>query len=973
MAFNFLKSLDADDIFISYSRDDGSAYLTGLDAALSAKGFSCFTDKRGTDANRLPPKTLFRKIRTCKTLVLLATPGALKSPENIAPEISEFAEANGTSKIVCVSFDQGAEFANWSSTPWYTYVEGKARERENANALKTGEPSPSVVETIVTASDYMKSKDRLRKYRNRTIMVLATLVLASIGAAILATIMFKRAATQTIRAAAASTRAAEATQAAQKALLQAIDAQGDALTAKLGAEIAKADATEQKRLADDATVKAQAAEARATSEQARAEKQGALADSRSFANHSQTLLRQGPDDLPNSVSLAVAAVRKSHTVEADTALRDSLAVLPHLRSSYKFAGHNAGVNVALSPDGKHFAILSSDHKLRIYESDKLRSNKTGGQIPIEQQTALKQFDCDCQEFALSSGLAYAAAVTAEGIRIIDLKRDTGSHLLKLVDGAADKVALSPGGRYLALYFNEGEDLGTLSKVRVLEAASGKVIKAFDDLNMRVKDIAFGPTGNLALGGEFTSLSGGRFRGRVLRWSLAAEVPDGKTEPELTEASFPEPEIIPEQGAVDAVAPGLDNTSFATDLGIWKRLSGRMDYDSLARLPYLHDFPSDSFIEKMAFGPDGRSVTLVRSISARDQNDNDRDEQDLEVWDTTGHRDLAQAFLTKEVYSVSIKPGAQLIYTLTGQPTSEEPARVFQVDGKELEGITFEPGSEEKDLDHFKPTDGYIVKTEGQSAVVWDVWGRRKIKAEFGDSLEKVGQATVSPGGRFLALSGPDKKDKNWVIVYRLNGDSYRKWKSILHEDEIVEMSLSADGQRLALLDVRDFGVASVVDVSSGRDVSPEILEKTDVSVMTLSPRGRYLVIMDSDNKSQLLDLSRGRKAKPLSLLDNTKIESLAFSRDDRYLGLGSDDGTLHVFDTKPSEGVIEIARLPHTGKLTAVAFSDDDRYIATASSDPHPNRIDEEESYPVRIWLLQPADLVTEATTRLKSLRAPVP
>jgi len=46
--------------------------------------------------------------------------------------------------------------------------------------------------------------------------------------AILATIMFKRAATQTIRAAAASTRAAEATRAAQKALLQAIDAQGDA-------------------------------------------------------------------------------------------------------------------------------------------------------------------------------------------------------------------------------------------------------------------------------------------------------------------------------------------------------------------------------------------------------------------------------------------------------------------------------------------------------------------------------------------------------------------------------------------------------------------------------------------------------------------------------------------------------------------------------------------------------------------------
>src|SRR5256885_15045300 len=101
MAFNFLKSLDADDIFISYSREDGSAYLKGLDAALSARGFSCFTDKRGTDANRLPPKTLFRKIRLCKTLVLLATPSALRKPENISPEVVEFADANGTARIGC--------------------------------------------------------------------------------------------------------------------------------------------------------------------------------------------------------------------------------------------------------------------------------------------------------------------------------------------------------------------------------------------------------------------------------------------------------------------------------------------------------------------------------------------------------------------------------------------------------------------------------------------------------------------------------------------------------------------------------------------------------------------------------------------------------------------------------------------------------------------------------------------------------
>jgi hypothetical protein len=198
MPLGFLKSLDADDIFISYSREDGSAYLTGLDAALSEKGFSCFTDRRGTDADPLPPATLFRKIRSCKTLVLLATPGAIKRPENIAAEVAEFAKTNGTARIVCVSFDRGMELADWPNTPWYIHVEGKAREREDPNSLITGEPTPAVVAAIVTASDYMKSKDRLGKYRDRALAGFLCLLAAGILAGSLAVYGFWQAQRQSV-------------------------------------------------------------------------------------------------------------------------------------------------------------------------------------------------------------------------------------------------------------------------------------------------------------------------------------------------------------------------------------------------------------------------------------------------------------------------------------------------------------------------------------------------------------------------------------------------------------------------------------------------------------------------------------------------------------------------------------------------------------------------------------------------------
>ncbi|HWT01290.1 MAG TPA: TIR domain-containing protein [Pyrinomonadaceae bacterium] len=289
MASNFLKNLESDDIFISYSRVDGSAYLTGLDAALSARGFSCFTDKRGTDADRLPPKTLFRKIRLCKTLVLLGTPGAVESPENITPELKEFTEANGTARIVCVSFDRGGSFAAFPQE-WDAYVVGKSREREAAAALTSGEPSPAVVETIATASNYMKSKDRLRKYRNRAIWVLAILVVSIIAAAVFAGLMIRRAAAETAKAAQATRDAEQALTEARAARQEAQTARAEAATQTAEAERQKGEAERQKGLADRATEKAEAqtrvarqAERDAREAAARAAAEGTRQEGQTFA------------------------------------------------------------------------------------------------------------------------------------------------------------------------------------------------------------------------------------------------------------------------------------------------------------------------------------------------------------------------------------------------------------------------------------------------------------------------------------------------------------------------------------------------------------------------------------------------------------------------------------------------------------------------------------------------------------------
>jgi WD40 repeat protein len=239
---------------------------------------------------------------------------------------------------------------------------------------------------------------------------------------------------------------------------------------------------------------------------------------------------------------------------------------------------------------------------------------------------------------------------------------------------------------------------------------------------------------------------------------------------------------------------------------------------------------------------------------------------------------------------------------------------------------------------------------------------------FGEVLKEVKVATVGPDGKFLVMAGSSTEGKRSLAVYRADRDSYREWKTIPQPDNDLEdpvaMSISADGKRLAVLYSYAERFVRIWRVEDGLDTTPANLHNAgDVSQMLLGPNGRFLVLTDSDNRTQLLDLSRGPNTNLRSLLEDTSISSIAFSADDRYLAVGAENGTAHVFDTSMPDD--EIANLIHTGRVTGMAFSDDSKYLATASSNPRPYHIDEGESYPVRIWLLQPADLIAEAQSRL--------
>ena len=954
MALNFLKFLDADDIFISYSREDGSAYLTGLDVALSKGGFSCFTDKRGTDAGKLPPETLYRKIRACKTFVLLATPGALKEPENIAPEVAEFAKANGTSRIVSVSFDQDEEFHEWDNTPWYEHVEGKAREREHPNTLKTGEPSEKVVEQIVAVSNYMKSKDRLRRYRNSALSVLGVLVIAIIAAAIVAGLMMKKAKAATDNATAAQQLADDATAAAEKSLSQALTAQMEAGMAQLGAEIAKADATEQKKVAETAAAQAREAKARAMQQQT-------IAKVRSLANSSQTLLRQRPQEIQRSMSRAVEAMQLSdsidmHILEADTALRDNVTLFARLKDSAK---HDQGTVLALSPDGKHFVKKLSQDKVGIYA--------------VGSDTLLKELACPPDRVAISSGLKYVVAAVDGGLKIFDLNDESKSRLLTNTEArSVDKIAMSPTGWYVAFTKLTGQGYLTESTLQVFETTDGNEIALFNTLETHINDVAYDVYGNLGVAGSYIDSERGKFTGRVYLWLVS----DGTfADPSLNRSNFPEPKTYTFENEVNAVAPGgLD--LFATDQGIWRREPnlGLMEEVTPSFKHVAVTPPSDSSVKHIAFSASGTTLTLVRAKDA------------LEVWDTLGEKELVKVVNDTAISSIGFKPDGQFI-AMPPKPGDDLSLVFGALDGKPGDSILYGPDSEDGQIIYQSRDNSFVVSAKEKVAVVWDVWGKKKQTATFDSTLGAVRAAALSKRGDFLVLS-----DSEYFIVYHSDGNSFKEQKRFKNPYDAREladkMSLSADGGKLAVI----HGYADYVMVWDilGRpnEITPEILrfqkgQKSKgferahgIKLIALSPSGLFLVAADEEKQSWIIDLSAGRTARMDTLLNDTQIESMGFSADDRYLGLGSDEGVLHIFDVKTSEGTTEIATLQHEGRITNVVFSDDNKYVATVSTNrpvvelyPAAYGANEEKySYPIRIWLLQPRELLKVARARLKSI-----
>src|SRR6267142_308395 len=164
------KFVFGDDIFISYSRRDGSQYATRLANELGALGFTCRFERLATKAGREIPSSLLRAVRRSYLLVLIGTAEAQQS-KAVHEEVTEFGK---TSRLIIPIIFEGVRLGDYVCTNgimekvardsgtarsqpgalWADEIHGLPTPCENPDSLRNHQPSPEVVSQISDACTF---------------------------------------------------------------------------------------------------------------------------------------------------------------------------------------------------------------------------------------------------------------------------------------------------------------------------------------------------------------------------------------------------------------------------------------------------------------------------------------------------------------------------------------------------------------------------------------------------------------------------------------------------------------------------------------------------------------------------------------------------------------------------------------------------------------------------------------------------
>ncbi|MFI5679372.1 nSTAND1 domain-containing NTPase [Streptomyces cellulosae] len=637
-----------------------------------------------------------------------------------------------------------------------------------------------------------------------------------------------------------------------------------------------------------------------------------LAQSRQLAAQSGALLDSEPD---LASLLAVHAYRTSPTREAAAALF-AAAALP-LRKRLT-GGTEPVYSLALSGDGHTVATGSADGRVRIWSLPNGRLRHT---LPGHGTGEEAAFSPDGRTLAVATG---------EVVRMWDPVTGRKSGDLTIHGGAIRGIAFSPDGRTVAA--------ASATTVRVWDVATGRRRHGFTG-HPDPESVAFGPDGRtvaaVSLGGlvRVWDVATGRTRtthdSRVYGTGVALS-PDGRTYA-----------IVGADGSVQLreVATGIvrrtirdgsigsSEVAFAPDgrtlalpgrgdtVRLWDTASGARgatvtvghhamrvalsadrrtlvtagNADPTIR---VHRLPADppqttlpgpagTFVDDIAFSPDGRAVATVRGGPPG--------RGSVQLWDAaTGDREATLALDT-------------------GPALQEEPPHVPVY---RLGAVGFSPRG--------RALAARVIKNRTTMKRVIEAREVATGRLRQSRAISDIDTAVFSPDGTRLALVGHDGSVRIWHLSTGALRTAYPG-----HGESVRAMAFAPDGRTLAVAHVREGDEqVRLLDAVTGRTQRTIKPGAGMLLALAFSPNGHTLATASSAKGAmKTWDARTGRLQDSFSL--SGEVEALAFSSDGRTLAASNERG-VHLWDLATSQ----IRRTLPTRSPGAVAFSPDGRTLA---------------------------------------------